>query len=426
MKKLLSLLLAALMVVCLLPTAAFAEEFGDGDKGSIPMKMTVESPVLHTVSVSASQAEGGSVSGGGTYDDGTSVTVTAAPSSGYIFTGWLENGEKVENAGASYTFTVTADRTLTAGFEQAKGTPVHLFLPSSPNFNIEAVDAPVSLNFNPGEMVTVTAVPKHGGVRFAGWLERNYDEENPNPGKTLVCTDTSYSFNIEHDTHLVIDYNEVQTVFFWPGKGSDGDFFFETSIYANELDRDRDYILYTSEGPDDLKFHFPPADCFPAPENMVFDCWEVDGGGYEAGSVQTVIGSGANPAFAADEITITAKWKDADPDVLHCVISIPAQIDIPYKQEFTPVKWSVDSLELGAYSAVEVTFYDGTFQSQQGDITPYTVQDIAEAEDAHSYRYKMRRPEEHTIQIHIAAEDWAIAAPGEYTATLQFVVTGLD
>ncbi|MCQ2438957.1 MAG: hypothetical protein MJ074_04245 [Oscillospiraceae bacterium] len=424
MKKLLSLLLAVLLAVSLLPTAAFAAEYNDGDEGGVQMALTVEGPIRYTVTVSASPENYGTVTGGGTYDEGASVTVTAAANAGYIFTGWLENGEKVENVGASYTFTASADRTLTAVFVQGDGDFCHLDITSTPYFNIVGVDTDGPMLFRRGEMLTITAVPKHAGVKFSGWWKRDYDPANPDPGKTLVSMDASYSFNIEERTILIIEYKTVQTAYIEPGESSDS-FFGANSLYANEPNQG-DYVPYTSDDPDDLKFHFPPADCFTAPEGKVFDCWEMNGIGYEAGAVQTVIGDGANPAFASNEITITAKWKNDDSKTLKCVISIPAQIEIPYKQEFTSVPWSVDSLELGIYQQAAVTFYDGTFLSQEGGIIPYTLKDIAEAEDTHSYTYKLRKPEEHTIQVHIAAEDWDIAAPGRYTATMRFEIEGID
>ena len=80
--------------------------------------VTIKEPSTstYTISVSADPAEGGTVSGGGTYDENASVTVTATANSKYTFVKWTENGEQV-SADASYTFTATADRTLAAVFE---------------------------------------------------------------------------------------------------------------------------------------------------------------------------------------------------------------------------------------------------------------------------------------------------------------------
>jgi len=59
---------------------------------------------------------GGSTTGSGRYDYGTSCTVVATPNSGYVFTGWYEDGSIV-SSNASYTFTVTSQHYLTATFE---------------------------------------------------------------------------------------------------------------------------------------------------------------------------------------------------------------------------------------------------------------------------------------------------------------------
>ncbi len=71
----------------------------------------------HTVSVISSPAEGGAVTGDGRYPKGAQVTVTAAANSGYHFVRWTEDGKEV-SANASYTFTITSDRTLAAVFDK--------------------------------------------------------------------------------------------------------------------------------------------------------------------------------------------------------------------------------------------------------------------------------------------------------------------
>ncbi len=69
----------------------------------------------YTVTVSADAAAGGTVQGGGTYAYGSTVVVTATTNTGYTFGGWQENSSVVA-AGAIYTFTATANRTLVAAF----------------------------------------------------------------------------------------------------------------------------------------------------------------------------------------------------------------------------------------------------------------------------------------------------------------------
>jgi probable HAF family extracellular repeat protein len=85
----------------------------------------------YTVTLSASPPAGGSVSGAGTFQGGSSRTVTATPNSGFSFVNWTENGGVVSTS-ASYTFTLNANRTLVANFTTA---PV---LQVSPTTNIFA------------------------------------------------------------------------------------------------------------------------------------------------------------------------------------------------------------------------------------------------------------------------------------------------
>ena len=68
---------------------------------------------LYTVTVTAES--GGTVSGGGTFEEGSAVTVTATASSGYHFVRWTESGTQVSTS-ASYSFPLAADRSLTAEF----------------------------------------------------------------------------------------------------------------------------------------------------------------------------------------------------------------------------------------------------------------------------------------------------------------------
>jgi hypothetical protein len=77
-------------------------------------------PVNYTITTSASPAEGGATSGGGTYTSGSSVTVRATPNTGYSFVNWTENGTVVSTS-ADYSFSATANRSLVANFTTTSG-----------------------------------------------------------------------------------------------------------------------------------------------------------------------------------------------------------------------------------------------------------------------------------------------------------------
>ena len=72
---------------------------------------------IFNVFATADPAVGGTVSGGGVYQGGSTCTMTATPSNGYHFFYWKENNT-VASMANPYEFTVESDRNLTAHFEQ--------------------------------------------------------------------------------------------------------------------------------------------------------------------------------------------------------------------------------------------------------------------------------------------------------------------
>ena len=91
--------------------------------------------VNYTVTVSADPEAGGTVSGSGEYSEGTQVTVTATPATGYRFVNWTENGTEVSTE-ATFTFNATVDRNLIAIFaknEEPTPTPTPDPTPSGPS-----------------------------------------------------------------------------------------------------------------------------------------------------------------------------------------------------------------------------------------------------------------------------------------------------
>ena len=68
---------------------------------------------VYTITVNASPDAGGTVTGGGDYDVGSTATLTATPNTGYKFVKWSDDA----NAPATRTVTVTGNATYTATFE---------------------------------------------------------------------------------------------------------------------------------------------------------------------------------------------------------------------------------------------------------------------------------------------------------------------
>lgn len=112
---------------------------------------------LWTVTVTA--GDGGTVSGGGTYEENSTVTVTAVPDSGCRFIRWMENGAQV-STDESYAFPLTGDRNLTAEFARnsSGGSTYTITTPETPGGTVTVSPSRASS----GRTVTITATPDLG------------------------------------------------------------------------------------------------------------------------------------------------------------------------------------------------------------------------------------------------------------------------
>ena len=149
-------------------------------------------PQNYTISVSANPAEGGTVTGGGSYQQGQTCTVHATPATGYNFVRWTENGTSV-STNPNYSFTVTGNRTLVAQFE---GQSYYIATNSNPSNG-----GTTSGNglYTHGQQCTITATPAEG-YAFENWTE----------GGSQVSTDASYTFTVTSGHNFVANFT-VQT-----------------------------------------------------------------------------------------------------------------------------------------------------------------------------------------------------------------------
>ena len=117
-----------------------------------------EADPTYTITVNCNDDEMGTVSGGGTYVEGSHVTITATPNDCYQFTHWQDG-----NTQRTRTITVTADATYTAYFE-AKPTYVIITEASSP----EMGQVEGGGTYCKGTHVTITATANEGYI-FLRW-----------------------------------------------------------------------------------------------------------------------------------------------------------------------------------------------------------------------------------------------------------------
>ncbi len=82
-------------------------------KNHLLMGITVSG--VYNITATANPTNGGTVSGGGTFEEGETCTLTATANTGYAFTNWTKNGTVV-STDATYTFNVTASGAYEANF----------------------------------------------------------------------------------------------------------------------------------------------------------------------------------------------------------------------------------------------------------------------------------------------------------------------
>ena len=145
----------------------------------------------YTVTVSANPSNGGTVTGGGTYDHSQNCTVNATAATGYTFTNWTENGSVV-SSNASYTFSVTGDRNLVANFTLNTYTITASANPTAGG----TVSGSGSYTY--GQNCTVNATPATG-YTFTNWTENG----------SVVSTNASYSFTVEGNRNLVANFTAI-------------------------------------------------------------------------------------------------------------------------------------------------------------------------------------------------------------------------
>ena len=92
----------------------------------------------------ANPIEGGVTTGAGVYEEGQVCTVKAIASPNYAFVNWMENNNPV-STNATYNFTVTEDRTLTANFNY---NPVGNFTYMFPYNNYPITTLPINFSWN--------------------------------------------------------------------------------------------------------------------------------------------------------------------------------------------------------------------------------------------------------------------------------------
>ena len=148
-------------------------------------------PNTYTVTVAANPSNAGTVTGGGTYNQGQSCTVSATANTGYTFTNWTENGNVV-SSNATYTFNVEGNRNLVANFTENTYT---ITVSANPSNGGTATGGGT---FTYGQSCTVTATA-NTGYTFTNWIENG----------NVVSNNANYTFTVEGNRNLVANFTAI-------------------------------------------------------------------------------------------------------------------------------------------------------------------------------------------------------------------------
>ncbi len=134
----------------------------------------------YTVTLSVNNPTMGTVSGGGTYTQGATATISATANSGYHFEHWGDG-----NTQNPRSLTVTSDISLTAYFE---ANPVTQYTITVNSNNATMGSASGGGTFNEGTTTTITATA-NSGYHFTQWQDGN----TSNPRTITVTGNATYT-----------------------------------------------------------------------------------------------------------------------------------------------------------------------------------------------------------------------------------------
>ena len=194
MKRFLKAIAAVMLMLAVVCAACTKDEEengnGNGNSGT-------EEPQFYDVNVSADPTNGGTVSGGGSFEEGQPCTITATPATDYVFKNWTENDSLV-SANSSYTFTVTSDCDLVANFTYNGGGEQPQYFTISVSANpIEGGSVWGGGRFREGQPCIVEVFPENV-YTFINWTDEYGN---------LVSTDVCYTFTVECNRNLVANFS---------------------------------------------------------------------------------------------------------------------------------------------------------------------------------------------------------------------------
>ena len=158
-----------------------------------PKSFTTEALPTYTIEVSANPSNGGTATGGGTFDEGQRCTVVATPNTGYNFVNWTDENNVQAYDSVRYTFEVRENRNLVAHFTSQAYT-IRATVEPEGSGTIEGVGG-----YNYGELCMLVATPKPG-YAFEEWTENG----------SHIDASANYPFTVTGNRNLVAHFRVAE------------------------------------------------------------------------------------------------------------------------------------------------------------------------------------------------------------------------
>jgi len=173
-------------------TAAAADKF----KTTMVSDFVWSFTTIPQLTVAPNTAAGGTVTGAGTFAQGSTVTVSATPKTGFTFTNWTDSASTTSlSTSPSFQFAMAGNRALIANFTAIPPAQFAVMLSSAP---IAGGSTFGSGSYNTGSTVTVIESP-NPGYTFVNWTESG----------TVVSTNSSFQFTITANRTLVANFSSI-------------------------------------------------------------------------------------------------------------------------------------------------------------------------------------------------------------------------
>lgn len=141
---------------------------------------------------------GGTTTGQGPYEIGSTVRIEATPNTGYTFVKWVDE-LGMEIISNPYTFTAAVNKTFTPVYNQNTYTITGIARPSNAGY-VEGNGT----TFHYNDLCVLTAIPYTRGYSFVNWTDEN---------DNIVSTSTPYYFHVSQDLTLYANFTSDTTYY---------------------------------------------------------------------------------------------------------------------------------------------------------------------------------------------------------------------